>query len=207
MTPSLSPTMTLLLDRQVQFELRRQLLLAVQSVGEIHPPYPTIGMDLHPQCLNIIGAIRSPGEVGKIELDLVPSLVQSHWHCADEWFDSGGGLIIACSEPSPHILVIKDLDLKGEIFLHVLDNHDEVGQLDAQGLLWVGGTGDVGGADVGPHNLQHKALDVLVCDPLDVSIPHFLVPDLERFGANTVENAQEATLECVLKHDSCGFYI
>ena len=157
-------------------------------------------MDLDPESLNIIGAVRPPGEVCQVELDLVPALVQSHGHGADEGLDSGGGLVVAGSEPPPHILIIQNLNLECEVFLHVLDDHDQVGQLDSQGFLGVSRTGDVGGADVGADDLQHEALDVLVCDSLDVSIPHFLVPDLQRFGSNTVQYTEESTLECVLEH-------
>ena len=113
-------------------------------------------MNLNPQRLHIVGPVGSPGEVGQVELDLIPALVQPHGHRADERLHSGGGLIVACSEPSPHVFVIQDLDLECEIFLHVLDNHDEVGQLDAQGLLGVRGAGDEGGAHVRPDDLQDK---------------------------------------------------
>ena len=40
------------------------------------------------------------------------------------------------------------------------------------------GAGYVVGGDVGPHDLEHGALDVLVRDALDVAITHLLVPDL-----------------------------
>ena len=148
-----------LLDRQVQLELCRQLLLAVQPVGEINPPDPTVGVDLNPQRLHVVGPIRSPGEVRQVELDLVPALVQPHRHRADKRLHSGGGLVVAGSESSPHILIIEDLDLKCEIFLHVLHYHDEVGQLDAQGLLGVRGAGDEGGANVRPDDLQDERLE------------------------------------------------
>lgn len=37
----------LILDRQVEFKLSWKLILRVQSVGEIHPPYPTVSMNLY----------------------------------------------------------------------------------------------------------------------------------------------------------------
>ena len=43
-------------------------------------------------------------------------------------------------------------------------------------------------------------LNILVCDPLDVTISYFLVPNLERLGPNAVQNAEETTLECVFEH-------
>ena len=67
-------------------------------------------------------------------------------------------LVVARAEPPPHILVVQHLDLEGEVLLHVLDDHDEVGELDAERLLGVRGAGDVGRAHVSPHDLQHKGL-------------------------------------------------
>ena len=52
-------------------------------------------------------------------------------------------------------------------------------------------------------NISQHYLDVLVGDPLDVTISDFLVPDLERLGPNTVQNAEKPTLECVFEH-GCG---
>ena len=116
-------------------------------------------MDLDPEGLHVVGPVSSPCEVRQVELDLIPALVQPHRHGADEGLHSGGGLVVAGSESPPDVLVIQDLDLKCEVFLHVLDNHDEVGQLDAQGLLGVRGAGDEGGADVRPDDLQDERLE------------------------------------------------
>ena len=63
------------------------------------------------------------------------------------------GLVVARAEPPPHILVVQDLDLEGEVLLHVLDDHDEVGQLDAERLLGIRGTRQEGRAHVGADNL------------------------------------------------------
>ena len=115
-------------------------------------------MDLNPQRLHVVGPVGSPGEVGQVELDLVPALVQSHRHRADEGLHSGGGLVVTRSESSPDVLVIQDLDLECEIFLHVLHDHHEVGQLDAQRLLRVRRAGHVGCAAIGSNNLQDKGL-------------------------------------------------
>lgn len=67
------------------------------------------------------------------------------------------------------------LHFECEVLLHVLDDHDEEGQFDAQGLLGVGGTSNVGCGHVCPEDLQHQALDFAVCNTLDVAIA-----DLER---------------------------
>lgn len=41
-----------------------------------------------PERLNVVGSVRPPGEVRQVELDLVPALVESHGHGADEGLDS-----------------------------------------------------------------------------------------------------------------------
>ena len=113
-------------------------------------------MDLDAEGLDVVGAVRAAREVAQVELDLVPALVEAHGHGADEGLHSGGGLVVTGSEPPPHILVIQDLDLECEVLLHVLDDHDEVGQLDTESLLGVRGTRDEGGAHVSPDNLQDE---------------------------------------------------
>ena len=67
-------------------------------------------------------------------------------------------LVVARAEPPPHILVVQDLDLEGEVLLHVLDDHDEVGQLDAERLLGIRGTRDEGCAHICANDLQDKRL-------------------------------------------------
>ena len=48
-------------------------------------------------------------------------------------------------------------------------------------ILAVGCEKDESNTHVGAHNLQHTAVDILVCDALDVSIANLLVPNLKRF--------------------------
>ena len=81
-------------------------------------------------------------------------------------------LIVGGPETPPDILVIKNLHLKAEVLLEILDDHDQEWQLDAQSLGGVSWTGDVGRADVAAHNLQDTRLDVAVGDTLDVTIAH-----------------------------------
>ena len=92
------------------------------------------------------------------------------------------------------------LDLKCKVFLHVLDNHDQIGKFDAQGLPRIGRTGDISRADVGSHNFQNKTLNVRIGDSFNMTISNFLVPDLQRLGANAVQDGQEAGLKRVLEH-------
>ena len=81
-------------------------------------------------------------------------------------------LIVGSPETPPDILVIKNLYLKAEVLLEILDDHDQEWQLDAQGLGGVSWTGDVCRADVAAHNLQDARLNVAVGDALDVTISH-----------------------------------
>ena len=78
-----------------------------------------------------------------------------------------------------------------KVFLHVFDNHDQVGQLDAQRLPRVSRTSDVSSAHIGPHNFQDEALNIWIGDPLDMSISHFFVPNLQWFASYGVQDGQE----------------
>ena len=101
--------MALLLNRQVQFELCWQLLLTVKPrksgngqnfhfttdskpIREVDSPNPTICVNLYTKGLNIVCPISTPSEVCQVELDLVPAIVQSHGHRADEGLYPRGGL-------------------------------------------------------------------------------------------------------------------
>ena len=109
-------------------------------------------MDLHTEGLDIVGAIGASSEVGQIELDLVPSFVQTHRHGADEWFHSGCALVVTRSESATHILVVKHLHFEGEVLLEILDDHNEERQFDSECFVGVGGTGDVVGGHIGSHD-------------------------------------------------------
>jgi hypothetical protein len=76
-------------------------------------------VDGHSQRLYIVTAVCSPGKVGKIELDLIPALIQSHWHCADEWLYTGCRLVVRCSESSAYVFIVEDLHLEGEILFEL----------------------------------------------------------------------------------------
>lgn len=66
-------------------------------------------MNLYTECLHIIGAVCATREVGQVELDLVPSLVQSHGHGTNERLDTSCRLVVTGPKPSPHVLVIENL--------------------------------------------------------------------------------------------------
>ena len=64
---------------------------------------------LDTESLDVVGAVRSAGEVGQVELDLVPAVVQSHRHRADEWLDARRALVVTRAEPTSHVLVVQHL--------------------------------------------------------------------------------------------------
>jgi len=161
-------------------------------------------MDLNAERLDVVCSVGAACEIRQIELDLVPSIIQSHRHRTDERLHPRRRLVVARSETPLDILIVQYLNLKCEVLLQILDDHDEEGQLDAQGLLRISRALHEGGADVRTDNLQHQGLDVVVSDALDVAIAHLLIPDLQRFTADTVQDRQEATLECVLEHFAYG---
>ena len=63
----------------------------------------------------------------------------------------------------------KKKDLKSEIFLQVLQDHDEERQLDAQGLVWVRRARNIIRAYIRAHHFQDAGLDVLVSDAFDMT--------------------------------------
>ena len=69
-------------------------------------------MDLDPQSLNVICPIGPLREIRKIELNLIPPVVQPHRHRTNEGLDPRGGLIVRGPEASPDVFVIEDLDFK-----------------------------------------------------------------------------------------------
>jgi len=127
-------------------------------------------VDLNTEGLDVVGTVSTAGEVRKIELNLVPSFIQSHGHGTDEGLHASCRLVVRRPESSAHVLVVKNLHLKGEVLLQILDDHHKEGKFDAEGALRISGTGDVVRGDVGSHNLQDRRLDLLVRYSLNVSI-------------------------------------
>lgn len=83
---------------------------------------------------------------------------------------------------------------------YILDDHDQKGQLYAQSLILVGRTGDVVCGHVSAHDLEHARLNVLICDALDVTVPHLFVPYLKWLAAYTVQDRQKPRLKRILEH-------
>ena len=90
---------------------------------------------------------------------------------------------------------------------HVLDDHDEEGQLDAQGFVRVRRARDKGRRDVGRHDLEHAGLDVIVGDALDVAVLDDLLPDLERLRACEASGGEAASESSRLQAGGGGCFI
>jgi hypothetical protein len=179
------------LDGQKQFELRGQLFFRIQAVREIYPPDAAVGVNLDPESFDVIGAVSAAREVAQVELDLVPALVQAHGHGANEGLHPRGCLVVGRPEPPAHILIVQHLHFEREVLLHIFNDHHQKGQLDAQSFLGISRAADVVGAHVGAADLEHTGLNVLVRDTLDVPIPYCLVPNLQRFASNGIQDGQE----------------
>ena len=72
-----------------------------------------------PQGFDVVGTVGTSCEIGQVELNLIPALIESHRHGADEGLDTGGALVVGGTETPADVLVIEDLDLEGEIFLQL----------------------------------------------------------------------------------------
>ena len=62
---------------------------------------------------------------------------------------------------------------------YVLDDHDEEGELDGESLLRLNGARDEVGRHVRSHDLEHGRLNVRVGQPLNVTVAHLLIPNLQ----------------------------
>lgn len=171
---------SLLLDRQEQLEFWRQFFFRVQTVREVDATNTAVGMNLNTKGFDVVGTVRTTGEVRQVELNLVPSIIKTHWHGANERLHSGGRLVVGSSETSADILIIKDLDFKGEVLFQVLHNHHKEGKLDAKGLGGFSRASDVVGGHIGANDFQNRRLNVIVSDTLDMAVSNLFVPDLQR---------------------------
>ena len=106
-------------DGKEELELWGQLVLGVEAVREVDSADAAVGVDLHAQGLDVVGTIGTAREVGQVELNLVPALVQTHGHRADEGLDAGGALVVGGAEASAHILVVEHLHFEGEVLLQL----------------------------------------------------------------------------------------
>ena len=118
-------------DWQEKFELWWKLILGVKSIREVDSSNSAVGVDLNSESFYIVCTVSSSCEIRQVELNLVPALIQSHWHGTDEWLDSGGRLIVGGSESSSDTLVIENLNFEGEVLLQVLNDHNQERKLNS----------------------------------------------------------------------------
>lgn len=78
--------------RHHNLEVWRELFFFVESRGEENSSDSARGVYLDSERFDVDGVVGSGSEVSQVELDLVPALVESHRHGADEWLHSGGRL-------------------------------------------------------------------------------------------------------------------
>ena len=76
-------------------------------------------MNLNSESLNIVGTVRTTSEVGQVELDLVPALVQAHWHGADEGLHTSRRLVVRSAESASNVLVIENLHFESEVLFQL----------------------------------------------------------------------------------------
>ena len=138
--------------------------------------------------LNIVTPIGSSGKIRKVKLDLIPSLVEFHWHCAYEGLNFGIWLVVWGSKSSFYSLIIEDLDFKAELFFEIFDDHDQKGKFYSEGFVRVYWGCYVGGADISSNNFQNWWIDIIVGYSLHIPILDLLLPDLKRFGSNGVKD-------------------
>ena len=87
-------SLSLASDWEEELELGRQLVLGVEAVREVNSSDSAVSVNLNAQGLNVVGTVGTAGEIGQVELNLIPAFVESHWHCADEGLHTGRGLIV-----------------------------------------------------------------------------------------------------------------
>lgn len=83
------------------------------------PWFPRAAPHLHSQGLDVVGAVGAAREVGQVELDLVPAVVQPHGHGADEGLHPSRALVVARPEPPTDVLVIQHLGKEGRLLTPV----------------------------------------------------------------------------------------
>ena len=114
-------------------------------------------------------------------MNLIPSLIKTHGHRANERLDSGRRLVIRGSESSSDSFIVEDRDFECEVLSHVFDDHHKEWKLDSECLFLVMGTCYVSSTHVGTRDLENAGLNVAVCKSLDVTVLNILVPNLKGF--------------------------
>ena len=72
-------------------------------------------MDSHSESLNVVATIGPSREIRQVELNLVPTLIQSHGHSTNKRLYTSCWLIVRCAESPANVLIIKNLNFEGEV--------------------------------------------------------------------------------------------
>lgn len=110
----------LFLNGQKQFKLRRQLLFTIKPVRKVYPADTTVRMNSHSQSFDVITTISPACKIRQIELDLIPTLIQSHRHSTDKRLHSSSRLIVAGSKSPAYILIVEYLNFESKIFFELI---------------------------------------------------------------------------------------
>ena len=73
---------------QEELEFWGELVLGVESIGEIDSSDSAVSMNLNSEGFYVVGTVGPSGEIRQVELNLVPPFIKSHGHCAYEGLDS-----------------------------------------------------------------------------------------------------------------------
>ena len=79
---------------QEELELWWELVLGVESVREIDSSDSAVSVDLDSKGLYVVGTVSSSREIRQVELNLIPSFIESHGHGTDERLNTSGTLIV-----------------------------------------------------------------------------------------------------------------
>ena len=164
---------------QEKFELWWELIFSVESVWEVNSSDSAVSMDLNSESFYVVCTISSSGEIRQVELNLVPSFIESHRHCAYEWLYPCSWLVVWCSESTSYWFVIQYLNFESEIFLQVLNDHDQERKLDGKSLLWIKRSIDIVGWYISSHDFKNWWLNIWISYSFDVTVSHLLVPNLQ----------------------------
>ena len=75
---------SLLLNRQKQLKFSRKLFFRVKAVRKVNSSDAAVSVNLNSQSFNVVCSVSSASKIRQVKLNLVPSIIQSHWHCANK---------------------------------------------------------------------------------------------------------------------------
>ena len=102
-----------------ELEFGGQLVLGVQAIGEVDSSNSAVCVNLNAKSLYVVSTVGTTSEIGQVELNLVPALVQPHGHGTDEGLHTGGRLIVRRAESASNVLIVQNLHFEGEVFLQL----------------------------------------------------------------------------------------